>query len=267
MVKQTALALGLLTLVPGSVDARKQNKQKTKIQWVDTGEYKRVFLASHPRSGNHWAKFLIEEATGIASGAVRCSPDPQHLSNPFPWGGYGLQGGLEGRHRMPAIDDVIMVKTHYPIAQQSPFERDKLQPVVRLLRFPFDSIRSDFYINNDGNHRKKDWNKVIRRAAVRWKEFQEYWDAQPEVLTIRYEEMLAEPAYWLRVICEHFGMSVNKEDIARSVAKYPPFGTPGKHMKYFSQSDITDLMAVFGAQVEEYGYGDLFSKMFDEVSN
>ena len=35
------------------------------MQILHANDWKRVYLASFPRSGNHWTRFLIEEATGI----------------------------------------------------------------------------------------------------------------------------------------------------------------------------------------------------------
>lgn len=46
----------------------------------------RVYLASYPRSGNHWLRYLIEEAKGIATSSVYQDPDPPHLDQVFPWG-------------------------------------------------------------------------------------------------------------------------------------------------------------------------------------
>ena len=56
---------------------------------VTADNWKRAYLVTFPRSGNHWMRYLIEEATQIATGSVYQDMDrPVHLERIFPWGGY-----------------------------------------------------------------------------------------------------------------------------------------------------------------------------------
>src|SRR5437868_3632292 len=77
-------------------------------------EWNVVYLASFPRSGNHWVRFLVEEATHIATSSVYRDQDFPHLKNIFPWGGYSTDQGYDGHCRYPTNDDPVLLKTHYP---------------------------------------------------------------------------------------------------------------------------------------------------------
>lgn len=74
-----------------------------------------VYLATYPRSGNHWMRYLIEEATGIATGADHIDPDPPHNPKRYPWGGFCPDGGYSKTRRYPEKDEIYVVKTHYPL--------------------------------------------------------------------------------------------------------------------------------------------------------
>src|SRR5690348_10906431 len=85
---------------------------------------KRVYLATYPRSGNHWVRYLIEEITHIATSSVYCDgdADKSHLGKPFPWGGYCPKYGYEGKCRYPTPDDIVVVKTHFPAVPAQEFD-------------------------------------------------------------------------------------------------------------------------------------------------
>src|SRR5690349_14416639 len=82
-------------------------------------EWKRVYLATYPKSGNHWMRFLIEEVTGVATGSVYCDQNqPAHMPAPFAWGGYSTPHGYTGKRRYPTKRDIVVIKTHFPVIDQ-----------------------------------------------------------------------------------------------------------------------------------------------------
>jgi hypothetical protein len=82
--------------------------------------WNRVYLVSHPRSGNHWVRFLIEEATHIATSsiyrdsALSGGVSQPHISEVFPWGGYCADHGFSGdcRYRFSKDFDPRRIKNN-----------------------------------------------------------------------------------------------------------------------------------------------------------
>lgn len=92
-----------------------------------------VALTSFHGSGNTWVRHLLEQATGIYSGAVYCDPS---LKAMFP--GEGIVSG-----------SVIVVKTHQsdstklPVAVQVATGKESFDKVILLVRDPFDALVSE----------------------------------------------------------------------------------------------------------------------------
>src|SRR5262249_43452350 len=120
-----------------------------------TDVWKRVYLATYPRSGNHWMRFLIEEATHIATSSVYCDPDPPHLADPFPWGGYCVDNGYRGNCRYPQRTDIVFIKTHFPLFAAHRFDKKPSIKTLRLVRHPVDSIYSFYVYIHGGNPPQK----------------------------------------------------------------------------------------------------------------
>ena len=231
-----------------------------KAGWKDNGKYSRVFLTSYPRSGNHWGRYVIEAITGIATGSVRLDRDPLHLSKPFEWGGYALQGGYEGTRRMPKAGDVVVLKSHYMEGERPiVYDAKPGAKVVRLVRFPFDCIRSHYLHFSEGGG-TKNWHDFVREKAKKWKEFQEHWDAQPNVVTIRYEDLIGDPATGFQEICDTFGIVTTEGDLERAVRRYPPINSVGKHLQHYSDEDVADMVEIFQEQLYKYGYDKLLEE-------
>ena len=80
-------------------------------------EWNTVYLASFPRSGNRWVRFLVEEAVHIATSSVYSvykDGDYLHLQEILPWDGFCTNHGYNGACRYPSKDDPVLLKTHYP---------------------------------------------------------------------------------------------------------------------------------------------------------
>lgn len=218
---------------------------------------KRVYLATYPRSGNHWLRYLIEAATYQATSSVYRDPDPRHLSKIFPWGGYCCKHGYGGNCYYPQKGDMVVVKTHFPIIQASQFDKLTYTKTIRIVRHPLDAIYS-FYIWMQNYQRLLPENKIPREILLKymqsWLRFQQFWDDSENVLTIRYEDLYNNPAYYLRKIFEYIDVQVSQEAIERAVAKHPSVGGLFKHHSHYTSEDLSIIQEMLGSQMKIYGY-------------
>jgi hypothetical protein len=216
---------------------------------------KRVYLATYPRSGNHWMRYLLEEVTSIATSSVYCDPDPQHLSDPFPWGGYCHPHGYEGKCRYPVAGDIFVVKTHYPCLQAYSFDLQPTWKTVRIIRHPIDSMYSHYaYFSHGQKATDRMPLPILNELIQSWRLFQEYWDMQPNVLTVRYEDLMDDPAFYLSKILTYIGYSFTSADVERTVAKYAPKGKLFKHFKRYKAADLRLIHSKLHKLMRAYGY-------------
>jgi hypothetical protein len=225
----------------------------------------RVYLATYPRSGNHWMRYLIEEATGIATSSVYCDPDPEHLLSSFPWGGFCVDGGYEGSRRYPQENELVVVKTHFPVALLSHFDRLPYKKAIRILRNPIDSFYSLYLWEKEYEpFWVKDYEQTLPEFFLprsdllknieMWRRFQEHWDYRTDVLTVRYEDLCEEPEKHLELILKTIGYTVSKQDIERALAKYPPSKGVLKHLPHYTEEDLEIIEANLGCLMDRYGY-------------
>lgn len=219
---------------------------------------KRVYLASYPRSGNHWVRYLIEEATGVATSSAYIDPDPQHLKEVFPWGGFCCLHGYEGRSRYPEEGDVAVVKTHYPARKISWFDNLPYVQAIRILRHPVDSFYS-LYVWVERISKRSPQRSIPRKELAKyiseWKQFQVYWDAADNVASVRYEDLARDPKFYLKKILDSIGYNVQVEDIERAVAKYPPIEVSSlKHLGHFSKEELETIWDELKDVMKTYGY-------------
>ncbi|MDX8430326.1 MAG: sulfotransferase domain-containing protein [Candidatus Algichlamydia australiensis] len=217
----------------------------------------RAFLATYPRSGNHWMRYLVEEATGIATSSVYCDPDPQHMEKVFPWGGYCLDHGYEGNPRYPMEGEMVFLKTHFPVSHISFFDALPYKKTVRITRHPVDSFYSLYLWIQDFNKESAEFmipREALEKYVGQWRRFQEYWDEAENVLTIRYEDLLENPKANLENILNYLGYQVSKEDIQRAVKKYPPTGKPLKHLVHFTEDDLEFIYENLDDLMEKHQY-------------
>jgi hypothetical protein len=197
--------------------------------------YDKVYLASFPRSGNHWVRFLAEEATHIATGSVYRDKDFPHLPQPFPWGGYCTNHGYEGTCRYPRRSDPVLVKTHYPFLPKNLDLEYKC--AICLIRHPIDAFWS-FHVYKKGKEATRIDHEALKEFIKSWKEFYQFWTKQPNVLFVRYEDLHADTSYYLNLILQKAGFSFNQIDVERAVNKYLPQGELLKHKGHYSDEDI-----------------------------
>jgi len=208
---------------------------------VFADDWKRVYLATYPRSGNHWMRYLLEEATHIATSSVYFDADElnPHLLEPFEWGGYCADHGYEGNCKYADINDIIVIKTHYPALPEHPFDNKPYIKSIRIVRHPVDSFYSFFrYYNTPYKSIPKEF---VVDFIHTWKLFQNYWNSQDNVLTIRYEDLIVDPEANFILVLNAIGYTLPNEDIIRAIKKYPPIGYELKHVNKFSQ-DLLDLI-------------------------
>lgn len=217
----------------------------------------RVYLAIYPLSGDHWMRYLIEEATHIATSSCYRDPDPQHLPNVFPWGGFCCNHGYEGFSNYPVDGDPVLIKTHFPMLHISGFENLPYIKTVRIIRHPVDTFYS-FYCWVQAYYGKDPENLVPRdfleRSIASWIAFQRYWDQAENVLTIRYEDLYNASASQLKLVLGTIGYQVTEEDIQRAVEKHPPTGGLYKSYEHFTDEDIAFIQEKLGDLLNQYNY-------------
>ncbi|MFI5342917.1 MAG: sulfotransferase domain-containing protein [Chlamydiales bacterium] len=221
-------------------------------------DWQRVYLASFPRSGNHWVRYLIEEASLIATSSVRRDRHPQHLKKAFPWGGFCADHGYTGNCRYPQKEDIVLIKTHFPAGRRaSQFDGFPFVQTIRLIRHPVDSFYSE-YVRRLGLQGEQPLEKIPHQLVIElidiWKRFQNYWDNQKDVVTIRYEDILDNPSENLKTILLMINYKVEDADIERAVAKYPPEGFVLKHKDKFDPEDLELINLKLKIYMKKFGY-------------
>jgi Sulfotransferase domain len=212
----------------------------------------KVYLATYPRSGNHWTRYMIEESTNLVTSSVYREPNHNTIA---PWGGYCLPTGYFNNCTVPKEYQPIVIKTHYPFFGL-PSEFD-LQPsiiTIRVIRHPVDSFYSHHLRSINSKPGSKIPEKTLKHFISRWTLFQEYWDSQPNVFTIRYEDMLNDPDTYFRQILQAIGYEVDEIDIERALNVHPPKGEMLKHLKHFTQEDLTLIHDELNDLMHKYGY-------------
>lgn len=219
-------------------------------------EWKRVYLASYPRSGNHWVRYLVEEASHIATGSVYLDKEPLHMDKVFPWGGYCCEHGCEGNCRYPTKDDLVFIKTHFPSQPDkvTQYDRRPYEATIRIVRHPVDSFYSRYVKRSGGELLDKVPTQRVKEFIRTWIKFQNYWNKQENVITIRYEDILENPAGELKKILETLEYDVTDEDIARAVATHPPQGHMLKSIGHFTSSDLQLIAKELKDSLVQFGY-------------
>lgn len=229
-----------------------EDQVKEALNWEN-----RIYLATYPRSGNHWMRYLIEEATHIATSSTYCDPDPQHLKTVFSWGGYCCDHGYEGICSYPEEGEKFVVKTHFPTMHISSFDDLPYLKTVRVVRHPVDSIYSlYFWVQNYKNQPAEHMvpRDFLLKSINSWLVFQQYWNQAENVLTIRYEDLYNNPVEHLTLVLDTIGYEVTEEDIQRAVSHYPPTGGLNKHSEHFTEEDLSLINDKLGPLMELYGY-------------
>lgn len=230
----------------------------TFIQVEADQKWQRIYLASYPRSGNHWLRSLLEEATRIATSSVYLDKEPMHLESPFPWGGFSCDHGLEGNCRYPEKGEIVVIKTHYPAKNKKEYDLKPSIKIIRIVRHPLDAFYSHALHHPSCGELPKD-GKVphwfVERSIKNWLKFEQYWNGQRNVLTIRYEDLLNNIDVHFREILEAIGYELSEEDINRAIEKFPP--QEHKEMQHLDNFHFKDLCYIsfrLNQLMIKYGY-------------
>lgn len=215
-------------------------------------EWQRVYLASYPRSGNHWMRYLIEEATHIATSSVYRDPRHHlHLPDLFDWRAYSTDHGYSGKCRYPEKNESVVVKTHYPAQERALGDALPYVRAVHIVRHPIDALYS-YYVDSQNGHPELLTmpKETLMGFLHELRRFETYWEMQENVLTIRYEDMMKDPYLPLKQVLEFIGYAATEEDLQRAITKYPPQGEVLKHLSCYPQKDrdyikqtLSDFMA------------------------
>lgn len=215
-----------------------------------------VNLASFPRSGNHWVRFLVEEATHISTSSTYRDGDFKHKKNPFPLDGFSVRNGYFGGCRLPSTNDPLLLKTHFPWLTHKE-HRYKNAHTICLIRHPVDSIYSYYEYQRKLNSIQV--GSVIDLEYIEsrikgWVKFYKYWEKQEGVLLIKYEDLQKDPETMITQILLHAGFTFEEEDVKRAIKKHAPFGHPLKHIDKYTTDQIKLIKEIAGDSLDRYEY-------------
>lgn len=191
-------------------------KEKTKIIW----------LASYPRSGNTYLRFLLSH---YLFGDIKTSaeieqkiPDVHHLTQ-------AKKGILDTQK-----DRILMLKTHFPFSEQHPHIENSIG-FIYILRNPRDVLLSSsrFIVGDDADkaqkiHFAKNFIQhmgapIWRRAGMgAWPEHVASWlAAQTRIpgLFIKYEDLQYSPETELTKILTFFSVDTDRAKLQYAIEK------------------------------------------------
>ena len=168
----------------------------------------KVALASYPGSGNTWTRHLLQQLTGVLTGAV------YHSQN-LKISGFPAEGVTDGR--------VIAVKTHTPYAITSGESVDSYDKVIVITRNPWDAFLANFNLGQTRSQVKmanmetinSKWQDSYKRQFDIWHKFHMEWGKRSNetenFLLIHYENMVNDLKGQLRMIANFLHLSIDEE--------------------------------------------------------
>lgn len=196
-----------------------------------------VFLASYPRSGNTWARVLLYHAL-YPGGEGPAQPSTRQIADRLP--DLHVEGEVEASLAAHPGERAIM-KTHLPWSPDHPHAADAAGAIV-LVRHPRDVLLSCLNFHRVLETKVKD-RRTGRDAPLRaidyarhfiaqggdpvwmhegfatWADNSRSWVGTPfPSITIRYEDMLDDPAGQLARMLELLGEPRDQGAIDRAVA-------------------------------------------------
>ena len=156
-----------------------------------------VALASFPRSGNTWIRFLLLSAYGLKSRYDQAEAHPE--TKPID------QAGLLHLLHDPAA---FLVKTHDLPPVPFPFAK-----AILIIRDPFSAIRSyPAYAETPVSDRLP----FIQGNAARWNDFNLTWIAiKPRPLVVHFEDLALKPVQTFRDIARFLDLPNLAPDVIR----------------------------------------------------
>jgi hypothetical protein len=87
-----------------------------------------------------------------------------------------------------------------------------------------------------------------------FRRFQEYWDKQPNVITIRYEDLYTDQFNVFKKVLEECRCPASDLQIESACKHYPPQGGIMKYNKLFDTHDLQVIKHELGDIMKRYGY-------------
>jgi hypothetical protein len=244
--------------VPGAARAAEavdRLRWRVRLTHVRRRGEQRIALASFPRSGNTWLRFMLEAATGELTG-----------------------NASEREARVLQRDkDGLVIKTH---------RRDSYRytHAIHLVRSPFDVVDS-FYdwkasLGWTGKHGKETWDAFMRRIVPLWVAHTRHWlDTSTPTFLIRYEDCLKQPEQqfgdllaWLErpvstqtlreaIDATSFEKLKRKQSAESEVgAKFFRRGTSAKGIERFSADERQWVLRTARRELQDVGYRALIDQ-------
>lgn len=181
-----------------------------------------VWLASYPRSGNTWLRFLLQAY--VNAGEI----DGMRLSAEIP----DIHNGIAAIN--PDASDPLLVKTHFMWSPQHPFA-DKTRGFIYILRHPKDVLLSFLNYRKLSGMIPVDSPEEDRRYAMlfcralgdfgwtqqfgSWPRHIASWLMKPThpVAVVRYENLLAAPDQELKPVLRLLGIPIDDGRLLRAI--------------------------------------------------
>jgi hypothetical protein len=191
-----------------------------------------VWIASYPRSGNTWMRFLL---ANLLYGPLKSSAE---LDKKIP----AIHRGINGKHLLG--NQKLLVKTHWSYSPTLPLREDTIG-VIYILRHPIDVLASNlqYYLVRSPAFEALGTEEARREAMRRW--IDEYierggssrafefdfggwnenvasWTGDPlpyPRLVLKYEDLKAAPTERMFDVARFLGINATETRIADAVAR------------------------------------------------
>jgi Sulfotransferase domain len=183
-----------------------------------------VWIASYPKSGNTWLRFLI---CNLAFGAVESAADLNQLAPDL----------HELREEPNFAGQRILLKTHFPCSRRLPFV-ERSAAAIYVVRDPADVMLSNYHYSmrsaGPSNTTAADLAAYLDRFLLArgdprwvqlgmgsWEDNVRSWLKPAQefpILRLRYEDMLRNTAQAASVLCQFLSLPRTAEQIAAAVA-------------------------------------------------
>ncbi|CAL4168110.1 unnamed protein product, partial [Meganyctiphanes norvegica] len=169
-----------------------------------------VWLASYPRSGNSWTRYLIEGATGIYTNSIYRD-------------GTMVKLGYYGESEEVDTGRCVVTKTHRSWEQG----QDQHVPTILLIRNPAKSILSFwnfkkapmknkyFFSADNRTYASQEFRGFVKKNIKVWRQVTEsrlLWSRQ--LLVVLYEELQQNPVIQVRRILNFLGLQEDPDRMA-----------------------------------------------------
>jgi hypothetical protein len=200
-----------------------------------------IWIASYPKSGNTWVRFLL---CNLVFGAVESAADLNRMAPDL----------HELRDPSALPDQPLFLKTHFPFSPALPLA-EHTAGAIYVVRNPADVMMSNFhYARRSGAaaadaHDPGELDRYVERfiqaggdprwielGMAGWEQNVRSWIGTRHsfpVLRLRYEDILADAAQAARQLCTFLGLTRSEQELAQAVA-----GASFERMRAIEEADI-----------------------------